>query len=386
MKILVNLLTLHEEYIFPCWLRIFKKFQSFGCEVYINTGPFIKNIGPIDDFYNHKWLDEKEKQLISKGETKTKAGFMLQALRRNWISIWGNSEVLKKENFDVIYMPSAVLDFVLFPYFFKITGQKIKWAVTLANVVPVTDPGNKITRFLAWLFFKISLFMIRKADLVFASTADLERYLLKKGFKKEQVVRTNFAIENDLIEKAVKNEKYKIDALFTGRINETKGIFDMLKVLEIVKKKYPNFQLAIMGDGDEKTKKEFRKKISEMGLKNNVQFLGFIRGKEKFDIIKSAKCFWFFSVSESESFGIALLEAVCSGLTAFTYDLAPFRNIYKNQEITISNKGDYKAVAQKVLELFEKGDFENEKGKLLLGRYSWEEIAEKEYNAIEKLF
>lgn len=120
-----------------------------------------------------------------------------------------------------------------------------------------------------------------------------------------------------------------------------------------------------------------------MGLERNVQFLGFRTGLEKFNIMKCAKCFWFLSVSES--FGVSLLEAVCSGIPAFAYNLPQFSQIYQDGEVDISPKGDYKTVARKVIELLEKGNFTNEKGKLLIDKYNWEHVAEIEYNAIKNL-
>jgi glycosyltransferase involved in cell wall biosynthesis len=155
--------------------------------------------------------------------------------------------------------------------------------------------------------------------------------------------------------------------------------------LKIVRKKYPNFQFSIMGEGDIGTKERFKKKIEELGLRDNVHFLGYRNGLEKYNIIKSAKCFWFLSVSRSENFGVALLEAVCSGIPAFVYNLPQFPRIYQNHEVDVSPMGDYKAVAEKVIKLFESGEFSNEKGKKLIDKYSWEQVAETEYNAIKNL-
>jgi glycosyltransferase involved in cell wall biosynthesis len=188
-----------------------------------------------------------------------------------------------------------------------------------------------------------------------------------------------------LIQKAKADKRYEFDAIFMGRINETKGIYDMLKALNLVRKNYPDFQLAIMGDGDLKTKREFQGKIKELDLEKNIKFLGFRSGLEKFNILKSAKCFWFLSVSESESFGVALLEAVCCGLPAFTYDLPPFLQIYTKGEIDISPKGNYRLIAEKVIQLFESRNFTNKKGRELLGKYSWKKIAEIEYDAMGNL-
>jgi glycosyltransferase involved in cell wall biosynthesis len=384
-KILVNLPTLQHEKILPPWLRIFKVFQSQGCNVFVNTGLFVKKLETIGDVYDFSWLTEEEKKLLTTDKTITKFGFLLHSLKRNFLVLKSSAKIFTVNRLDVIYTPSAVLDFVIYPYYLKMTGKKIGWATTLANIVPASDPGNKTFRFLAWFFFQMSLQMIKKADVVFASTPELKEYLLKRGFDPKKIVETSFAVESEMIQRAKGNEE-KIDALFVGRINETKGIYDMLKTLKIITEKHPDFQFAIMGDGDEKTKNRFKNEIKKMGLFKNIHFLGYKNGLEKYSIIKSAKCFWFLSVSRSESFGMALLEAVCSGIPAFAYDLPQFSWLYPNGEVDISPKGDYKLVAEKVIRLFENGNFSNEKGKLLLGKYSWKKIAETEFEAMQKLF
>lgn len=364
------------------WLDKFQRLQSRSCELFINGGKFIEKIDLAHkDIYR---FNESFPAFQKIEERKfSKWSFMAHCLSRNMLSLPKIKRIVK--NFDVIYSPSSVLDLILIPFLAKLYSRKIKWVTVFDNIVPFSDPGNKVIRFLGWLFFQISLIFVKKADTIFVSTPGLMDFLLKKGFDEKKLVQTNFAIEVEMAKKAMPDKKYNIDALFMGRINETKGIYDMLKVLAIVKKKYPNFQLAIMGEGDDTTKNKFKTKILEMSLRDNVQFLGFRQGLEKYNIINSAKCFWFLSVSKSESFGIALLEAVSLGLPAFAYDLPQFPRIYQNGEIDISPKGNWGLVAEKVLKLFERGDFINEKGKLLLGKYSWENIAKIEYGAIEGL-
>ncbi|MFA5872184.1 MAG: glycosyltransferase [Parcubacteria group bacterium] len=384
-RILINIPTTQNKNISQDWLRIFRVFQSHGLDVFVNAGLFVKNLDAIKDVHNFEWLEKNEKEILQKNKARTKIGFMFHSLKRTFVTLKNRNHIFEKKSFDIIYTPSAVLDFVIFPYYLKIKGKKIGWATSLANTVPFTDPGNRIIRFLAWVFFQASIFMLRKADVIFTPTVEIKKYLLKRGFPPEKLIETSFAVENDLIEKAYRLEAMKIDALFIGRINETKGIFDMLKVLGIIVKEYPDFQLAIMGNGDIATEKKFRGRIKKFGLGRNIQFLGYRTGPEKYNIIKSAKCFWFLSVSKSESFGMALLEAVCSGIPAFTYDLSQFSYLYPNGEVIISPKGDYEAVAKKVIELFKEGNFSNEKGKLLLGKYSWEKIAEIEYASIKSL-
>ncbi len=378
---MINFPTLGRNGIDIPRLLKFKELEALGCELHIFSGKFLRKIKLAGkDIYS---FNETIPEFKSYPEIKwTKMKFMLFALKMNVRSLFYIRKIIKSE-FDVIYSPAGMLDLVLFPRIIKLFSRKIVWTNSLDNIVPFSDPGNRFIRFLAWIFFQVSVFMLRKADVVFVPTEEIKDYLLKRKFPPGKLVRTGFAVENYMIEKARKNEDWKIDALFVGRINETKGIYDMLKVLELLVEKYPHFQFAIMGAGDVATEKKFKSRINEMNLLKNVLFLGFKTGQEKYNIIKSAKCFWFLSVSESESFGMALLEAVCSGVPAFAYKLPQFSWLYPNGEIDVSPKGDWKMVAEKVLKLFESGNFENEKGKLLLGKFSWKKIAEMENNAIK---
>jgi len=382
-KILINFVTLGRNGIDIPRLLKFKALNELGCELYLLSGLFIKKIELVEK--NVYTFNETISELKLLPEIKlTKLQYLFYAIKMN-IKVFRRWKEISDNNFTIFYSPAAVLDLTLFPYFYKLFHKEIKWIVVFDNIVPFQDPGNKLVRFLAWIFFKISLFFFKKADQIFVISNDLRDYLIKKRFERDKIILSANGVDNNLIQKAKPDSRYKIDALFMGRINETKGIYDMLEVLRIVKQKYPYFQFAIMGEGDKTTKRKFKNRIKKMRLENNVQFLGFRSGIEKFNIIKSAKCFWFLSVSASESFGVSLLEAVCLGIPCFTYDLPQFPQIYSNGEVDISPKGNYKVVAEKVLKLFEKKDFSNEKGKLLLGKYSWDKVAQIEYDAIQKL-
>lgn len=377
-KILINGITLEGANLVPLLLKI-RTWQTFDCEITVFGNSLLKEqIDSLNIIREYKFIEFKDTNEVS-----NKFIFICECLRRNLYCLFYLNKI--KNRYDVIYSISSVLDIILFPYFLKKIDKKIKWVTVFDNIVPFTDPGNKFIRFLAWSFFQISLIVLKKADIIYAISHDLKYFLLKRGFNYDQIVITGNAVEIDMIKRAMKNDKYNIDALFIGRINETKGIYDMLKVLKIVKEKYPDFRLAIMGKGDEVTETQFKKKITDMELENNIHFLGYTPRSEKFNIIKSSRCFWFLSKTESESFGIALLEAVCCGLPAFAYDLQPYKHIYRNNEVMIFNKNDYKSVAEKVIEIFDEKKFTNENGKLLLGKFSWDQIAEIEYNTFKNL-
>jgi glycosyltransferase involved in cell wall biosynthesis len=225
--------------------------------------------------------------------------------------------------------------------------------------------------------------LLHKADKIFVISKELKKYLIKKHFDPSKLIVTGNGIEINLIKKSKKEKKYNFDALFIGRINESKGIFDMLDVVIKIKQVYPKFKLAIMGNGNKKVKNKLNIKIKKLNLKNNIILLGTVTGLKKFSIIKSSKIFIF--LSKNESFGIALLEAVSSGLPAFVYNLPTYKNIYKNNEINIFKKGDIDSISNAILNTFENKKFENKNGKKLLNKYNWEKIANIEYKSFISL-
>lgn len=317
-------------------------------------------------------------KIESRSESTNKIKFMLECLRRNIVSLKYLKKI-EKAQFSVVYTISSVLDLAVLPFILKYRKNEFFWLTVFDNTVPFTGTGNKIVRFLNWSFFIISVRLIKKADRVFAPSINVQSYLKKKGFCSEQIVPTGNGVEVEMIKNAKKVNDINIDALFIGRINEAKGIYELLEVLYLVKKRFPNFCLAILGEGEARTVQVFHKKIAEMNLSKNVLFLGYKLGQEKYDIIKSSKSFWFFS--ESEGFPLSLMEAVSSGLKCFVYYL-PAYEYYKNNELMIFDQKDHTTVAKAVIDLFRKNDFYNGAGAALLKEFSWERIAEKELNSI----
>lgn len=377
IKILINGITLEGANIVPLLLKV-KIWQSNGAEItFLGNSLLHRQIDSLNIIKKYSYIELKNTRRI-----KSRIHLIFEGLRRNYQVLFYIRQL--KNKFDIVYSISSVLDLMIFPYIFKKFDKKILRLVVFDNIVPITDPGNRLIRFIAWVFFRISVILLKNVDCIFTGSKDLEKFLIGEGIDKQKIIERGQAVRNDMIRRAKANPKYKIDALFVGRINETKGIYDMLKVLEIVKIKYPNFQLALIGTGDKSIVRRYKNKIKQRKMEKNIQFLGLQTEENKFDIMKSSRCFWFLSVSQAESWGIALLEAVCCGKPAFVYNL-PAYNYYRNNEIFTFTLHDYRAIAKKVIEIFDKKEFDNKNGRLLIDKYSWEKIAQIEYNNILRL-
>lgn len=370
LRILVNGLTLDDANLVPLTQKIkyWKKRGAFVCLLGTQNLAGKLESGLVDSYLNL-------------GSPRSMGGgysFILHSLVRNYYALRFLGQI---RDFDTVYTVSSVLDLVLFPYLLKKTGKVQKWVSVFDNTVPLTSggkiiSGNPVIRLLAWLFFQISLFFLRSADTLFVVKPELKDYLLQKGFVSDRLVVTGNGVERDFILKAKSRRQYQTDALFVGRLNEAKGIYDLLSVAQLVKKSSPHFRLSLMGLGDETTMKKYLAQIKILGLTDNVRLLGFKTGQEKYDIIKSCKIFLF--LSQTESVPVAPLEAVCSGKITLVYDLDAYQ-MYQNNEIIKFKQGDFRAVALKVIEILKNGRFLNSRGALLLDKYSWGGIAKTEY-------
>lgn len=104
--------------------------------------------------------------------------------------------------------------------------------------------------------------------------------------------------------------------LFMGRIFPGKGLEELLTAFERIREEYPEWKLLIGGTGDvvyeEALKKQFVKSP-------NCNWLGWVSGKEKEELLKQAGIFVLPSYGEGQS--IAILEAMSAGIPVVTTDV-----------------------------------------------------------------
>ncbi len=377
-KILVSAITLDSANLVPLLTKI-KYWTAKDVEIWIYGSEEL--FSKID---NLNIVSSYKKIVISAHiDFSSRYKILLGSIKRNLIAILNIKQTLS-HRFDAIYCISSVLDVILFPVICKIVNKKIKIYVVFDNTVPLFTngsliSGNILLRILGFLFFKLSVILFKNIDYIFAVKPELKEFLLNKGFSSKKIAVTGNGVEKDLILKAKRKVGLETDALFIGRINEAKGIYDMLEVLARVVKKLTRFKLGIMGSGDEDTVKKFKEKIKNLKLNKNVIFFGFVSGKKKFDILKSCKVFLF--LSETESVPIAPLEAVCMGKKTIVYDIDAY-NMYRNGEVIRFRQKDFKRISGKIMELLHSKSLVNIAGKKLLNDYSWENIAKIEYMKI----
>jgi alpha-1,3-mannosyltransferase len=125
----------------------------------------------------------------------------------------------------------------------------------------------------------------------------------------------------------VKKKKEKNSFLFVGRLTKNKRVDRLLEATSRLKNKTKDFKLYIVGDGNERLKLE--EKCRELGLNDNVYFIGERTGKDILEYYSKSK--YFLSASEFEGFGISVIEAMASGCIVIVNDIDVFKDFVINE-------------------------------------------------------
>jgi glycosyltransferase involved in cell wall biosynthesis len=98
--------------------------------------------------------------------------------------------------------------------------------------------------------------------------------------------------------------------LFLSRLHPVKSVELLLDAWPLVQRRISDAQLLVAGDGDAAYVRELRARAERAG--GTVRFLGYVEGETKRKLLADADLFVLPSLHEN--FGIAVLEAVASGL------------------------------------------------------------------------
>jgi len=107
----------------------------------------------------------------------------------------------------------------------------------------------------------------------------------------------------------------KFDALFVSRIEEGKGLEDLLQAIRHVLKSLPKFLLAIAGSGNNLN--NCMKLADELDIQKNIKWLGHIQNEDLNQLFDQSKIFVFTS-HFPEGMPMSMVEALLHGMPVIT--------------------------------------------------------------------
>ncbi|MFH1663563.1 MAG: glycosyltransferase family 4 protein [archaeon] len=146
-----------------------------------------------------------------------------------------------------------------------------------------------------------------------------------------------------------KGKKDFSKCVFVGRLSKNKRIDLLIERFAEIHKEFPEKTLEIIGGDFDNIEKKLKEKVEELGLEKKVFFRGKLNEKELIKKVKQAG--FYFSASEYEGFGIAVIEAMAAGTIPVLNDIQAFRELVKNGKtgylIDFKEKNSLKKILEK---------------------------------------
>ncbi|MBF2057337.1 MAG: glycosyltransferase [Cyanobacterium sp. T60_A2020_053] len=162
--------------------------------------------------------------------------------------------------------------------------------------------------------------------------------------------------------------------LFLSRIHEKKGLDFLVNALG---KLSLDFRLIIAGSGEPDYEDKIKNLITSNNLKNKVIWAGFVEGELKNTLLQGSDLFAL--TSYSENFGIAVLEALASGLPVVITPGIALSSMVKDNDLgyicDLDIDSIYLAITRALSNPEKLEDMSRRGRKFIQKNYSWDKIA-----------
>ncbi len=300
-------------------------------------------------------------------------------------------EIVKNlKDFDIIHLHWPFFggaEFFLFWYCFKKPKAKL---IVQYHMDPLA-PG------LRGLIFKLNSFLfngffIKKAYKILVSSLDylkhsnIKKYWLKN---KDKFIISLFGVDQARFYSKSKSssllKKYNLDnnkvILSVGGLDKAhyfKGIKLLIQAINQLKHKMPDLKLLIVGSGD--LRPDYEKLSQGLGIKDRVVFAGEIEYGKLPDHYHLADVFAFPSITRSEAFGLASLEAMACAKPIIVSDLPGPRTLVENNGLVVK-VNDFDDLSKKIFDIFQserqRKEFGHNSLRLVQEKYNWPQIVKK---------
>ena len=218
-----------------------------------------------------------------------------------------------------------------------------------------------ITIFIHRIFLKT---FSRKIDTFISPSKFLKEKLIEGKIPEEKIIVKPHFIECERIKPSYEFDNY---AVYMGRLSKEKGLFTLVRAF----KNIMNITLKIVGDGP--IRKDLENYIDRERIKN-VQFLGYINGDDRFDVLKKAM-FMLFPSECYENMPYTILESFACGVPVVASRIGGLKElVIDGYNGLLFEPGNIEDLKQKIVNLL------NSRELLLKMRYNARKTAEERFS------
>jgi len=249
------------------------------------------------------------------------------------------NKYIKNENIDII-QGNFNYDYILCGLL-KLLNPKIKF---IATFVGSESPKSKWRNVFIDYFLKLSDYNIFISSYVRESKQNVYKTL----FKKENRIIYNGALPVYGILKENSSYNSKIILTTTSGLNPYKNLSVLIDAIALVKNKFTDIFLNIVGDGSLRV--ELENRVNELGLTEHIKFWGY-RNDIGFFLSNTNI---YVHPADKEGFGIAVIEAMVAKLPVLLSNAGALPELIVNNESgLLANPYDHIDWAKKIIYLIE---------------------------------
>jgi glycosyltransferase involved in cell wall biosynthesis len=269
-------------------------------------------------------------------------------------------------------------------------GNSVPIFSTCKNIVTIHDiyqfyyPKRFSRLKLFYLKYFIPIF-IKKAQKVIAVSHCTKNDLIKYYSKICPSHKVNVIYEASKFPVHVNNLTKSDYILFVGTLEPGKNLISLIKAYDLLPSELKKaYQLRIIG-GKGWLNTDIFNLITKLGLKDNIEFKGYVNDAELIENYRKAKCFVLPSLYEG--FGLPILEAMSQGCPVITSNISSIPEVAGDAAILV-DPNNVKMLSEKIKEVITNDTLE--KKLIQLGyenvkRFNWETCAQQTialYNSI----
>lgn len=240
----------------------------------------------------------------------------------------------------------------------------------------------------------IERMVYKKARVCHAVSNDLAGHFKNQG-RSDAVVIPN-GVETDIFQPITEEKKKKVRQKYNlpkesfivstvSRLEYKNGVHDLIDAF--AKTEDTSLFLAIIGDGKDRARLEER--VENLGIDNQVSFMGEIDHEEVGELVAVSDIFA--RTPLSEGFGIVFLEAMAAGVPVIATSTGGIVDFTKDKETgLLCEPGDVSCISKSILDLKNDNSLRDrliQNGKKMVHEeYSWDKISDEIFNLYKKAY
>lgn len=180
------------------------------------------------------------------------------------------------------------------------------------------------SRFLTWVLQRV---LLASHAVSVLSREELKAYRAFDPRIKVHLVPNAIVVDGLIDEPRAVNRDAPLRLVFVGRLVETKGLFEIVEALKLLKSRGVLFSMRIAGGGPDEA--ALREAVSKAGLEREIDFLGPVFGEAKHRLWLESDLF-VFPTWHKEGLPYAILEAMAAGCVSVTCPVAAIPDVMQD--------------------------------------------------------